>query len=442
MEKFVILSLCCMIFTAACSCTSDKKSKGADSSIIKEPTETSSISESEENTVSADPEKPKKELPFSYYHSYMQNTNYNDRLNNNPIDADFLKEESAYTTMDCVELCGKYVDYWRDEIDSAMSFLNKNLDEEYLQRLNSSQEYWEQLAADTVYLGDAVHLQTAGQGSEMMIFSQSKYLHMIRERALLLTEYCMVLDKNYDFIYGNEKAQPDNVAEIDLNLPENSEYLKYSGSKLTEKIELSDGRTITAEHDTVILTDGGGSREIVSADRHHLQYILLWNMIDENRFCYVVCNEESTDGFGIYDLSSEEDRFFAGDFTPMSLAGDTLILEESFISSLRGFGKMNLNDYSIESISLPDSQRNWCGAAVSPDLTKIAARAFTDSSNGEYAVDIYSASDGSLIESYTFASEKDFVNHQTVWASDSELYVFMNTSDKNSNGTLYIIKTE
>ena len=165
-------------------------------------------------------------------------------------------------------------------------------------------------------------------------------------------------------------------------------------------------------------------------------------MIDENRFCYIVCNEESADGLGIYDLSSGDDRFFEGDLTPTSLVGNTLFLEESFISSLRGFGKMNLNDYSIESISLPDSQRNWCGAAVSPDLTKIAARAFTDSSNGEYAVDIYSASDGSLIESYTFASEKDFVNHQTVWASDSELYVFMNTSDKNSNGTLYIIKTE
>lgn len=109
--------------------------------------------------------------------------------------------------------------------------------------------------------------------------------------------------------YDSNYILNDNIQMIDLSMPENSRYLKYM-KKFTYKNEYSlpDGIKII-EDKNLYLEDSSGNREplIEVPEEETEKYVVFWDMIDDNRFCYYILNHETTSGSGIYDLESGED---------------------------------------------------------------------------------------------------------------------------------------
>lgn len=60
----------------------------------------------------------------------------------------------------------------------------------------------------------------------------------------------------------------------------------------------------------------------------------------------------------------------------------------------------------------------------------------------EYQVAIYSLTEEKILKTYNFFSENDYVNHQLLYYSEKQLYLYVSQYGNNPKDFLYIINLE
>lgn len=255
--------------------------------------------------------------------------------------------------------------------------------------------------------------------------------------------------------YDSDYLLNDNIQLIDLSMPVNSKYLKYM-KKFTYRNEYSlpNGRKIV-EDKNLYIEDSSGNREslIKVPEEETEKYVVFWNMIDEDRFGYYIINHETTGGSGIYNIETGED--FRIDvckdhsaYVPKIIVDNYLYFTRGFINTFKGFGKLNLETYEfieIDCSPLLDNNINYLGESdISPDGTKatifgIVSMASEPNELNEYQVVIYSLTEEKILETYNFFSENDYVNHQLLYYSENQVYLYVSQYGDNPKDFLYII---
>jgi len=269
-------------------------------------------------------------------------------------------------------------------------------------------------------------------------------------------------------------SQIDNVREIDLNLVENSEFLQYNPRKSYQPGEFAtdgyghswrnimiSGERMIAEGATeesgylYLVEDSGEKKMLVSASCDdypgNIPYLLFGDMIDENQFYYIVAIHETTAGFGIYDLATGKDYRMDGDYIPVKAIDNYLMLENGFISDIRGFGKLNLDNYHLietDFLSWQEQDKSeflyFGGVDFSPDGTKAAIYAVSKTNGvrdvNEYQLLIYSIAEERVLQTYNFFSINEYVNHSLVYLNEEQVFIFaFRATYSDSQDYLYII---
>lgn len=155
------------------------------------------ISKNNKNLV----ETSENQLPFNAYKSFSGRRDINEFISNNPIDADFNKNELPQSTAEIVKFYGEYIDYWEAEMDNALLILKNGLGNDGLKCLNSAQSNWSEYLKYDISTSNEIHIETAGIGSEMSILNSYKVLSKVRDRALEMIEYCILFEGNYEFVF-------------------------------------------------------------------------------------------------------------------------------------------------------------------------------------------------------------------------------------------------
>lgn len=282
--------------------------------------------------------------------------------------------------------------------------------------------------------------------------AQSDEQHIEKSSDYKITEAESITDETEisSAIFSDTK-----IKELDLSRSENKTYLQYK-KDFTYKNEYSlpDGRKIV-EDKNLYLEDLSGNREtlIEVPEEETEKYVVFWDMIDDNRFCYYIINHETTGVSGIYDLEGGEvfhmdvceDR---SRYTPLKIFNNYLWLEKGHKADFKGFGKLNIDTYEFTEIDCTSELDNniyyWCGPDISPDGTKaaiygIVSKASKPNELNEYQVAIYSLTEEKILETYNFLSENDFVNHQLLYYSDEQVYLYVSQYGDNPKDFLYII---
>lgn len=247
----------------------------------------------------------------------------------------------------------------------------------------------------------------------------------------------------------------NNIQIIDLNLPENSNYLEYYkeftyGNEYT----LSDGRKIVEDTNLYLEDLSGNKTAILEVPEEETEkYVVFGEMIDDNRFSYYIAYHESIDGSGVYNLENGEDfridvcEDHSG-YVPEKVVDNYLYFSKGFISSFRGIGKLNLDTYEFTELDCSalldnDNYYSW-STDFSSDGTKAAVYGIVSEAsetNGlnEYQVAIYSLTDEEVVKTYQIFSEHDYVNHQLVYHNDDEVYLYLSQYGDDPQNHLYII---
>ena len=163
---------------------------------VKE-TQKKPISKNNKNLV----ETSENQLPFNAYKSFSGRRDINEFISNNPIDADFNKNELPQSTAEIVKFYGEYIDYWEAEMDNALLILKNGLGNDGLKCLNSAQSNWSEYLKYDISTSNEIHIETAGIVSEMSILNSYKVLSKVRDRALEMIEYCILFEGNYEFVF-------------------------------------------------------------------------------------------------------------------------------------------------------------------------------------------------------------------------------------------------
>lgn len=163
---------------------------------VKE-TQKKPISKNNKNLI----ETSENQLPFNAYKSFSGRRDINEFISNNPIDADFNKNELPQSTAEIVKFYGEYIDYWEAEMDNALLILKNGLGNDGLKCLNSAQSNWSEYLKYDISTSNEIHIETAGIGSEMSILNSYKVLSKVRDRALEMIEYCILFEGNYEFVF-------------------------------------------------------------------------------------------------------------------------------------------------------------------------------------------------------------------------------------------------
>ena len=257
---------------------------------------------------------------------------------------------------------------------------------------------------------------------------------------------------------ANLLIQNDNIQELDLSLFENSNYLQYKKAfSYNNEYVLSDGRRII-EDKNLYLEDSSGNRELlIEVPKEETEkYVVFWNIIDNNRFGYYIVNHETMSSSGIYNLETGEDyRIDVCDdnsaYSPKKVGENYLYFSKSFIADFRGISKLNLDTYEFTEIncsSLLDNGTYYLrDLDISPNGTKAAVYGIISKSSSknemnEYQVAIYSLTEEKILKTYNFFSENDYVNHQLLYYSEKQLYLYVSQYGNNPKDFLYIINLE
>lgn len=257
---------------------------------------------------------------------------------------------------------------------------------------------------------------------------------------------------------NNLLIQSDNIQKLDLSLSENSTYLQYRKIfSYNNEYVLSDGRKII-EDKNLYLEDLSGNKSVLIEvpEEETEKYVVFWNMIDNNRFCYYIINHETTGISGIYDLEGGE--VFHIDvcddnsaYVPKKVVENYLYFSKGFISDFKGVGKLNLDNYEfieIDCSPLLDNNIYYLGGPdISPDGTKaavygIVSKASKPNELNEFQVAIYSLTEEKILETYNFLSENDYVNHQLLYYSDEQVYLYLSQYGDDPEDFLYIINID
>lgn len=254
---------------------------------------------------------------------------------------------------------------------------------------------------------------------------------------------------------NNLLIQSDNIQKLDLSLSENSTYLQYRKIfSYNNEYVLSDGRKII-EDKNLYLEDLSGNKSVLIEvpEEETEKYVVFWDMIDNNRFCYYIINHETTGISGIYDLEGGE--VFHIDvcddnsaYVPKKVVENYLYFSKGFISDFKGVGKLNLDNYEfieIDCSPLFDNNIYLGESDISPDGTKaaiygIASKASKPNELNEYQVAIYSLTEEKILETYNFFSEDDYINCQLVYCNKNQVYLYASQQyGNNPKEFLYII---
>ena len=257
---------------------------------------------------------------------------------------------------------------------------------------------------------------------------------------------------------NNLLIQSDNIQKLDLSLSENSTYLQYRKIfSYNNEYVLSDGRKII-EDKNLYLEDLSGNKSVLIEvpEEETEKYVVFWDMIDNNRFCYYIINHETTGISGIYDLEGGE--VFHIDvcddnsaYVPKKVVENYLYFSKGFISDFKGGGKLNLDNYEfieIDCSPLLDNNIYYLGGPdISPDGTKaavygIVSKASKPNELNEFQVAIYSLTEEKILETYNFLSENDYVNHQLLYYSDEQVYLYLSQYGDDPEDFLYIINID
>lgn len=257
---------------------------------------------------------------------------------------------------------------------------------------------------------------------------------------------------------NNLLIQSDNIQKLDLSLSENSTYLQYRKIfSYNNEYVLSDGRKII-EDKNLYLEDLSGNKSVLIEvpEEETEKYVVFWDMIDNNRFCYYIINHETTGISGIYDLEGGE--VFHIDvcddnsaYVPKKVVENYLYFSKGFISDFKGVGKLNLDNYEfieIDCSPLLDNNIYYLGGPdISPDGTKaavygIVSKASKPNELNEFQVAIYSLTEEKILETYNFLSENDYVNHQLLYYSDEQVYLYLSQYGDDPEDFLYIINID
>ena len=257
---------------------------------------------------------------------------------------------------------------------------------------------------------------------------------------------------------NNLLIQSDNIQKLDLSLSENSTYLQYRKIfSYNNEYVLSDGRKII-EDKNLYLEDLIGNKSVLIEvpEEETEKYVVFWDMIDNNRFCYYIINHETTGISGIYDLEGGE--VFHIDvcddnsaYVPKKVVENYLYFSKGFISDFKGVGKLNLDNYEfieIDCSPLLDNNIYYLGGPdISPDGTKaavygIVSKASKPNELNEFQVAIYSLTEEKILETYNFLSENDYVNHQLLYYSDEQVYLYLSQYGDDPEDFLYIINID
>ena len=257
---------------------------------------------------------------------------------------------------------------------------------------------------------------------------------------------------------NNLLIQSDNIQKLDLSLSENSTYLQYRKIfSYNNEYVLSDGRKII-EDKNLYLEDLSGNKSVLIEvpEEETEKYVVFWDMIDNNRFCYYIINHETTGISGIYDLEGGE--VFHIDvcddnsaYVPKKVVENYLYFSKGFISDFKGVGKLNLDNYEfieIDCSPLLDNNIYYLGGPdISPDGTKaagygIVSKASKPNELNEFQVAIYSLTEEKILETYNFLSENDYVNHQLLYYSDEQVYLYLSQDGDDPEDFLYIINID
>lgn len=247
----------------------------------------------------------------------------------------------------------------------------------------------------------------------------------------------------------------NNIQIIDLNLPENSNYLEYyKNFTYGNEHTLSDGRKIVEDTNLYLEDLSGNKTAILEVPEEETEkYVVFGEMIDDNRFSYYIAYHESIDGSGVYNLENGEDfridvcEDHSG-YIPEKAVDNYLYFSKGFISSFRGIGKLNLDTYEFTELDCSalldnDNYYSW-STDFSSDGTKAAVYGIVSEASetnelNEYQVAIYSLTDEEVVKTYQIFSEHDYVNHQLVYHNDGEVYLYLSQYGDDPQNHLYII---
>ena len=257
---------------------------------------------------------------------------------------------------------------------------------------------------------------------------------------------------------NNLLIQSDNIQKLDLSLSENSTYLQYRKIfSYNNEYVLSDGRKIIEDKNLYLEDLSGNKSVLIEVPEEEVEkYVVFWDMIDNNRFCYYIINHETTGISGIYDLEGGE--VFHIDvcddnsaYVPKKVVENYLYFSKGFISDFKGVGKLNLDNYEfieIDCSPLLDNNIYYLGGPdISPDGTKaavygIVSKASKPNELNEFQVAIYSLTEEKILETYNFLSENDYVNHQLLYYSDEQVYLYLSQYGDDPEDFLYIINID
>jgi hypothetical protein len=252
------------------------------------------------------------------------------------------------------------------------------------------------------------------------------------------------IENDTDTEYNENQSQYNEavVQMIDLNLPENSNYLKYCKEYTYEnEYLLPDGRKIIEDKNLYLEDTAGNKTAIIEVPKEEEQkYVSFREMIDDNRFSYVIVYHETLDGSGVYNLETGED-FRIDDcedhstYAPNIVIDNYLYFVNGFISTFRGkIAKLNLDTYEFTEFDCSallddkDTVYYW-GIDFSTDGTKAVFLGRDNYSNqnekNRVQIAIYSLTDEKVVSTYTFFTEYEYVNYELIYHDDNEIYLYL-----------------
>lgn len=236
-----------------------------------------------------------------------------------------------------------------------------------------------------------------------------------------------------------------HIKEIDLSLPENSDYRQYETVfTYGNEYKIANWGKIIEDKDIFLESPAGERTALVTvSDIDPLCYAKICGVIDPNRFYYCIIEEEFTVGFGVYDLLSGED--FRADnqgYAPIGNTQNSIILKRGIKSELNGYARLSLDSFELTDIALPDIKdgHHLTCSDLSPNGR--AAASITESSidgDYEYTVSVMDIENGVLLGEYSFVTENDYVSFDLQFVTDNEIYLYAYQSGNGKGDFLYII---
>jgi uncharacterized protein YecT (DUF1311 family) len=150
------------------------------------------------------------EVMEQYYGDYQGNDDFSDIINNNPIDKDYriefdeLQKNDNFTTLAMGAIEGKYTREWEDEVNAALKYLFKSLNEQDSINLKQAQNSWQMFMDDDYNFVSEKFIFTRYFGTQGKVQIETVRLQRTRERAIELMEYIFSMDRSaVDFVYDN-----------------------------------------------------------------------------------------------------------------------------------------------------------------------------------------------------------------------------------------------